>query len=519
MKKAKMKQLSLLILFILIILSSRCNIIQNITISEVFVTEDHSIANIFTRHTVTGITTPLPQPPDVTGYIGVAYVTVGDINKDGTKDIVATSGVGADSDPITNDGSVALFTWDVSDLDSWTQTILNDTFAFPNETMLHDMDGDDDLDILVMDQFLLGISDAPSGIFYLENQGGTITSPSNWIKKTIYQDDPLYSYHRSYLLDVDGDSDEDIITTKINLSEKGTVLLLENTGSLPYTPHTISSGAGSLFALHDIDSDSDLDIVAPQFSITASLLSNEVLGGPNGDDPLGDSLIWLENPGIGPEVFNTWNYYTIDNWYTSSNPLGKGFEVILSDIDNDGTVELVVTNHNHQKYDGSGKRLWPSGVYLFEIPTDTTSPGNWLPVTIDTGDPSLEPTSGLAPYEDPVVLADVYAVNRRGSYYDQGSPGVVRSGDITGNGFPDLVVPGDGKGALYYYQNEGITGTSMNFKRATLYEDPQCMPGDAKIVDIDSDGDLDIVAVIFDTSVDNPPPPYTSSSIFIFRQN
>ena len=42
------------------------------------------------------------------------------------------------------------------------------------------------------------------------------------------------------------------------------------------------------------------------------------------------------------------------------------------------------------------------------------------------------------------------------------------------------------------------------------------MPGDAQIVDIDNDGDLDIVAAIFDTSVAKPYP-YTSGSVFVFE--
>jgi hypothetical protein len=208
-------------------------------------------------------------------------------------------------------------------------------------------------------------------------------------------------------------------------------------------------------------------------------------------------------------VFGLWNRYTIDNWYTSSNPLGKGFEVILSDLDNDGDDELLFTNHNHQEYVDQN-RVWPSGVYLLEIPGDPTDYANWSPVTIDSGDPNLDPDDVGA------VAADVYASDRPGGPNSQGAPGVVRAGDINDDSFLELVVPGDGKGAVYYFENEGVSGQTMSLKRATLYEDPACMPGDAQIVDVDGDGRNDIVSVILDTSVNKDS---TSGSIFVFTQS
>ena len=270
-----------------------------VEISQVTITEDQSVADIFQRYTVTGIRTPLPQLPDVPGFIGVSYVTIGDIDGDGVKEIIGTSGLGADSDFTTSDGSVALFTSDGPNADSWTQTILNDTFAFPNETELHDVDDDNDLDIVVADHFLAG-SD-PSGVYYLENKGGDITNPANWEKVTIFQDLSVYTYHRVRFLDCDGDGDDDIITTRLNLAASGagrsTMLWLENGGDVPYTPHTVGDGGGTLFNLYDMDGDSILDIVAIQFGITTNLFTNEVLGGPTGSDPAGDSVIWFRNPG------------------------------------------------------------------------------------------------------------------------------------------------------------------------------------------------------------------------------
>ena len=150
--------------------------------AAIVVTEDQTIADQFNRHTVTGITTPVPELPDVVnGFIGVSYLSIGDINDDGINEIVATSGVGPDSNLATSNGEVALFTWDGTNKDAWTKTILNNTFTFPNETIIRDVDKDGKLDIVVMDHFMANTG--PGGVYYLKYEGGPITNPANWTKK------------------------------------------------------------------------------------------------------------------------------------------------------------------------------------------------------------------------------------------------------------------------------------------------------------------------------------------------
>ena len=116
--------------------------------------------------------------------------------------------------------------------------------------------------------------------------------------------------------------------------------------SYGYSRHAIGDGGGFLFNIADVDKDGDLDIIAPQFFILVP--STLIVKGPN--DPRGDGLCWFENPGASSASLNPWTRRTIDNWYTSPNPTGKGFEAVGSDIDNDGDLELVFSNHNHQDY-------------------------------------------------------------------------------------------------------------------------------------------------------------------------
>jgi hypothetical protein len=147
-------------------------------------------------------------------------------------------------------------------------------------------------------------------------------------------------------------------------------------------------------------------------------------------------------------------------------------------------------------------------VFYFGIPDDPKITANWKPITIDAGDLNLDPTDAAA------VANDTYAVDRPGGPYSQGSPGMVRAADISGDGFPDLVVPGDGKGAVYYYESQGKSMGKLRFKRCALYKDPACMPAEARIADIDNDGKLEIIQAIYDTSIAKDSK---SGSIFIFK--
>jgi len=516
--------------------------------AQVTVNEDQSVGIKFSsRHTVTGIRTPLPHAPNVPGFIGASYLTIGDIDQDDIKEIICTSGIGLDGNALTpTDGAVAIFTWDGVNLDNWTKSVINSTFAFPNETILRDMDNDSDLDIMVMDNFIIAwYACGRGGIYWLENQGGDITTPSNWVKRTIYQEtddlgpcpcnpycpgcgpdecnSKVTSYHRARFLDLNNDGLEDFVTTKVHMwywqwttqqyvwmewFKKETDLITYPSG---YSgPYVIGDGGGFLFEMFDVDGDLDQDVLAGQFFIFEAGFVRKDPG-----DPHGDSIAWFENPGKEALAANPnllWTRRTIDNEYTSPNPVGKFMEVAVTDLDNDTVKELVVTNHNHQEYStysGSPLRYWPSGVYYFEIPADPKNTNQWTPITIETGRPDLEPG-------DPDVATDVYAVDRPGGPTGQGSPGMVRTDEINGDGFPELLVPGDGKGALYYYQNSGVAGS---YKRATPYKDPACMPGEAVFNDIDDDGYLDIVAVIYDSSVPKVEGVTSSSSIFIFRQD
>jgi len=382
-----------------------------------------------------------------------------------------------------------------------------------------------------MDNFIIPVNNG--GIYYLENQGGNIANVSNWVKRTLYKgDDSLKgkaSYHRAEFFDADNDGDEDFVTSRVSMllwlfgfRSMWTELFL-NDGNGNYTgPIDIGEGAGFLFRTHDMDGDGDLDIVGPQL-----FMFNAFLFTPLGSEWFhafrGDSLMWFENPGPGSFWLTwPWKRHTINNTYLSDQPLGKAFDVMFEDLDNDGSEEMFMSGHNHQAY-VFNNRFWPSGVFMFEIPDNPTDTQAWVPVVIDQGDPRLDP-------EDEVAVAqDVFAVDRPGSPYTQGSPGSFDIVDVNNDGRKDLLVAGDGKGALYFYRNDGISGTVLNLSRGALYEDRACMAAEVEAEDLDGDGVPEIIAPVYDTSItikteDDPATDIDesdiavkSSSIFIFH--
>ena len=85
---------------------------------------------------------------------------------------------------------------------------------------------------------------------------------------------------------------------------------------------------------------------------------------------------------------------------------------------NDGKNELIFSSNNHQDYK-NGHRLWPAGVFFLDIPEDPTVTENWAaPITIETGDPNLDPDNATA------VANDLYACDRPGDPNSTGLPAI-----------------------------------------------------------------------------------------------
>ena len=194
--------------------------------------QDQTIVNRFQRYTVTGITTALPGPdPNPEGFLGASFLRAGDLDGDDQKEIVVTSVTGDSGVYNVADGAVAVFKRTSEDLSTWTQSVIRADFAWANDVLIRDVDGDGEVDIMVFDNFLAGqYTNFPAGIYVLRNLGGDVIDPLNWEKITIYAKDPAEAgidayerakrratYHQAYFLDLDGDGREDFVTTRISM--------------------------------------------------------------------------------------------------------------------------------------------------------------------------------------------------------------------------------------------------------------------------------------------------------------
>ena len=78
---------------------------------------------------------------------------------------------------------------------------------------------------------------------------------------------------------------------------------------------------------------------------------------------------------------------------------------------------------------------------------------------------------------------------------------------LTGDGLSDLVVAGDGRGAVYYYQAEEPDGC-LTFRRAALWDNAASMSAGVQLYDLDNDGSLEVVAAVYDTSMSKDAPQF-----------
>uniref|UniRef100_UPI0034DF6D21 FG-GAP-like repeat-containing protein n=1 Tax=Candidatus Thiodubiliella endoseptemdiera TaxID=2738886 RepID=UPI0034DF6D21 len=265
-----------------------------------------------------------------------------------------------------------------------------------------------------------------------------------YIEKTGSGNNPFEGIDVGYvsvpiLADIDGDGDLDLVVGENN----GTLKYYQNTGSTSSPAYEAKTGGNNPFngidvgiysapTLADIDSDGDLDLVVGENDGTLKYYQNTgTTSNPAYEAKTGD-----DNPFNG-----------INAGYSSSP--------ILVDIDGDGDLDLVVGERNGtlKYYQNTGTTSSPA----YEAKTGDDNPFNG----IDVG------------YSSKPTLAD-----------------------IDGDGDLDLVV-GKDDGTLKYYQNTGTT-SNPTYEAKTGDDNPfdGIDVGDYSapvLVDIDGDGDLDLV--------------------------
>jgi hypothetical protein len=394
------------------------------------------------------------------------FIDVEDLNNDGIKEIVLSTLMeqGSLSSPWNTKGAVRIFYPNINNpiSSSWTEQVvlsLSQNLPFCNHPQIMDVDLDGNKDILLQQGFL-----QTNGGSHQWIKGPAFSSLQPFATQTTHGN-TYYFWHESEQVDLDNDGLLDIVTTSAktqdasnqnnsNINPKlAKVEWYRNLGNGNFSYYTLNDSLGGVFLkMYDVDTDGDKDIVLSQFFWGT----------------MRPALVWLENinvPSANNNYTGNWAYHVIDN------TTGLGYHFEFFDIDADGADELVYSNHNNEDnqalVDNNNNPILPELCY-FEIPQIPATVNQWQKTSIYKG-----------------FRTNLYDFGNPAS---QGTPGIFSIGDIDLNGMPDIVMPGDGNDTLYLFRQK----TDNTWQKELL--DNGKMFGHAKMVDIDGDGSLEIVA-------------------------
>ncbi|MBJ94565.1 MAG: hypothetical protein CMP23_08825 [Rickettsiales bacterium] len=375
-------------------------------------------------------------------------VDAGDIDGDGHPDVAA--GFRDDN---------AIYWWkSAAGGTSWTEVLVGAMDA-PECLRMADVDGDGDLD-------LLSASDGDDGISWWDNVQG---DGSVWAEHRI---SGLVQQHKELLAhDMDEDGDLDVISTSQDTDD---VIWWSNDqgDGLSWSEHVIDShfGNAQAIAVADLDGDGDSDI----------------LGGGSGVHGLG----WWD---LQSSAFSSWSKGFISGSFSGD----AGIQ--LADMDGDTDLDLLTTAQ------GSDTVSWWSnngglGAQWSQILVATGFDGSSSAAAADLdGDGDLDVVGAAESADDLMWWSNDSGTGTAWSRAvidgDFGAPRRVRTGDLDGDGDLDVVAAGYTDDEISWWENNTSfgqpwikRGIATGFGGAT----------DLQLVDMDTDGDLDVVGAAED---------------------
>jgi len=338
-------------------------------------------------------------------------------------------------------------------------------------------------------------------------------NPPNFTKSNI---GPLNYLNGSLVAaDLDGDGDQDVAYTFPSQLNYGWFTgWLENDGNNPpsFTSQNLDFGSDyntfayaghSGLAVADINGDGAADIVVTAYNNTV------------------DSVTWFRNngaanPSFTKHVIDTFlPLKTASGFHTSGTPR-------IADVTNDGIADIVVggdgvialyTSDGASPVPGFTKSILNSvagvtDIELVDLNNDTYPDIVYgTEASLSTGTLGYLTNSGTTP---PVFTDTTLATD--------GPFQAIDTGDIDNNGFDDFIVSrGRRQGSTsgngtFWYDNDG-----PGFTRRTVFAETSVRPlFESALMDLNGDGDLDIVNVVSRTT---QSVPFNSFDEVLFHEN
>lgn len=293
---------------------------------------------------------------------------------------------------------------------------------------------------------------APSGFLVPGKSDGTLTIlPQDDAPVNVAPRRRGWFYHRAEWRDVNGDGRLDLVAARAQKpllgSPGGKLVWLEQPAEglsrVPWTEHPMASGPDVHFRLVDLDGDGREEVIAAEF------FSRRL------------AVYWQDSRG-------KWQSQQIDKFSGGrvvDSGVGSAFDLEAVDLNGDGRLEILVTNHES---DGRG------AVYAYEVPRDSRGqawPRHTLMENITTrpGFSSAAPGAAVAFHPNPAA--------------PEGKPWILLAGDGAQKAWvlaPASSAPGDWSYTPHEVVDGGVT------------------VGRCAVADVDGDGSSEVFVPLFE---------------------